>query len=185
MKKYLLLLFLCIVELGCSYPTISVETSNPVIKAYGYEKDAACTNKKCRYIKTSEILLNIDTQQNQVTYHIEKALKGNWEVKQLYEGKLTNCNVISKQDFNCDELMAEDDLLSIPIHLNYETNQQKEIKEPFSHNVYISDSYLAQGFSYVDLLNSSTSKLIENYSFIIYIIIGLLILAAINKLEGL
>lgn len=184
MIKYLIL-FISIFQLGCTYPKLSVESSNPVIKAYGYEKDAACTNKNCRYIKTSKILLNIDTQQNQVSYHIEKALKGDWEVKQLYDGKLTNCNVISKHDFNCDELKSEDDQLSIPIHIDYQTKQQKEIIEPFSKYLYISDSYLAQAFSYIDFLNSSTAQAIENYSFIIYIIIGLLILAAITKLEGL
>lgn len=184
MKKHLILLCLIVLQLGCTYPKIQVEISNPVIKAYGYEKEAACKDKNCRYNKTSKILLNIDTQQNQVTYHIEKALKGDWEVKQLYDDKLTNCNVISEHDFNCDELRSEDNLLSIPIHIDYKTNQQKEIKEPFNKYVYVSDSYLAQAFSSVDFLNSSTSKLIENYSFIIYIIIGLLILAAINKLES-
>lgn len=185
MMKYLILLLLSIFQFGCSYPKISVETSNPVIKAYGYEKDTACKIKNCRYTKTSEILLNIDTQQNQVAYHIEKALMGNWEVKQLYDGKLTNCNVISKHDFNCDELRSKDDLFSVPIHIDYQTKKQRVSKEPFSNYVYVSDSYLAQGFSYLDFLNSSTSKAIENYSFFIYLIIGLFIFAAINKLGSL
>jgi hypothetical protein len=104
---------------------------------------------------------------------------GDLELKQLYDGKLTNCNVISKHDFNCDELRSKDDLLSVPIRIDYQTKKQKVIKEPFSNYAYVSDSYLAQGFSYVDVLNSSTSKAIENYSFIIYLIIGLVIFAAI------
>ena len=185
MMKYLIFLLLIIFQFGCTYPKLSVETSNPVIKAYGYEKNAACKIKNCRYTKTSEILLNIDTQQNQVAYHIEKALMGNWEVKKLYDGKLTNCNVISKHDFNCDELKSKDDLLSVPIHIDYQTKKQRLIKEPFSNYAYVSDSYLAQGFSYVDFLNSSTSKAIEHYSFFIYIIIGLFIFAAMKKLENL
>ena len=185
MKKYLILLCISILQMGCTFPTISVETSNPVIKAYGYEKKATCKDMNCQYTKTSKILLNIDTQQNQVTYHIEKAVKGNWKVKQLYDGKLTNCNVISKHDFNCDELRSNDALISMPIHIDYQTHQQKKIGEPFSKYVYVSDSYLAQAFSSVDLLNTSISEAIENYSFIIYIIIGLLIIAAMNKLESL
>jgi hypothetical protein len=179
MKKYQILLLLSMLQFGCTYPKISVETSNPVIKAYGYEINPECKIKNCRYTKTSEILLNIDTQQNQVAYHVEKKLMGDLELKQLYDGKLTNCNVISKHDFNCDELRSKDDLLSVPIRIDYQTKKQKVIKEPFSNYAYVSDSYLAQGFSYVDVLNSSTSKAIENYSFIIYLIIGLVIFAAI------
>lgn len=170
-------------QLGCTHPKIPVEISNPVVQAYGYEKDSACKASTCSLIKTSKILLNIDSHLNQITYHLEKELEGKNKVKMTSNGKLTNCNIISKHDFTCDEFNMEDDRIVKTISIDYQTHQPQKINAPFDQYEFFSQSYTSEILAYTGILSTYNANNFNNDTYT-FIIIAFIVFAAFSWLEN-
>ncbi len=178
--------FLCLLALtACNNKTSQWSSllSKGEIDGYTFVGKDNCdyiNESKCTLNYKGKFMLNVNTDRQTVAYKLSYKVENGNEVSK--HGQLSNCVIISINDFKCEEITNNEGNLSLSYKLDLATDEVKINKVVGDFNEYdeLSDSFLVRVASYLDLLNYKDKEFIENYGVAICILfaIGLIIFIA-------
>lgn len=173
MTKFLFLLFVILLS-GCNEGNIFDYYSGPKT-FYAYTK-IPCDKKSCPLKQDAELLLNINSDKQEVTYKLISEFSGGdpkfdgWKITS-YE-VLTNCKVISRSDFQCHELSMDDGHLSFV--RQYDVEAKEILKDSkFSKFELFNDGYIIHLITKSTNLTKDNIEIIDKWGFLIPILIVL------------